>query len=261
MPRPARGDARTRPLFGGGAIREAEAAPALTRADWAHWPVADDWRKLLESFARSAAGESLVQRLQQRLDAGAVIYPPEPLRALMLTPRASVRVVILGQDPYHGPGQAEGLAFSVAEGVRWPPSLRNLFKERARGEGRPMPSPGDRSGSLVPWAQQGVLLLNTTLTVESAAPMSHAGWGWEALTDAIIAACAASQRPVAYLLWGAHAQSKRPLIDERRHCVLTANHPSPLSATRGPAPFIGCGHFAAVNDWLRERGEKTIDWF
>lgn len=264
-------DAATRSLFEGGVGAAAEAvlpaaervaAPALAHdADLRQWPLATDWHPLLQSFADSETGIALMQRLRQRLDAGAVIYPPEPLRALDLTPLAAVRVVILGQDPYHGPGQAEGLAFSVAAGVRWPPSLRNLYKEWARGEGRPASPPVDRSGSLVAWARQGVLLLNTTLTVEAGAAASHAGWGWEALTDRLIAACSADARPKAFLLWGAHAQGKAGLIDGARHLVLRANHPSPLSALRPPVPFIGCGHFQTVNRWFAEKNQKTIDWF
>jgi len=232
----------------------------MTRLErWApeQWPVADDWRSLTDDFWSGETGQALARRVQARLDAGATVYPPEPLRALALTPLSDVRVVVLGQDPYHGEGQAEGLAFSVPDGVRLPPSLRNIYKELVRDRlGVDLP----RHGSLVHWARQGVLLLNTTLTVEAGAPASHAGWGWEALTDRLILASSAHVRPKAFLLWGAHAQSKAALIDAQRHLVLTANHPSPLSALRGPTPFMGCGHFAAVNRWLAERGEKTVAW-
>jgi len=169
---------------------------------------------------------------------------------------AQVRVVILGQDPYHGPGQAEGLAFSVAPGVKIPPSLRNMFKELQRDLGLPPPT----HGSLVRWAQQGVLLLNTCLTVEDGQPASHAGQGWEVLTDAVIRRCSESGPPKVFLLWGAHAQKKLGLIDGDRHRVLCANHPSPLSASRGPVPFIGSGHFRAVNHWLTAQGGSAIDW-
>jgi uracil-DNA glycosylase len=153
-------------------------------------------------------------------------------------------VVILGQDPYHGRGQAEGLAFSVAPGVALPPSLRNIFKELQRDLGTPPPAFPQPGGSLVKWARNGVLLLNTTLTVEEGQPASHAGQGWEVLTDAVIRHVAQGSRPVVFMLWGAHAQAKRAVIPpDRGHLVLCANHPSPLSALRPPVPFIGCGHF------------------
>ncbi len=194
--------------------------------------------------------------LQQRLDLGALIYPPQPLRALELTPSDEVRVVILGQDPYHGPGQAEGLAFSVAPGVKVPPSLRNLFKELHRDLGLPVPE----SGSLVRWARQGVLLLNTCLTVEDGQPASHAGRGWESLTDAVIRHCSEAGPPKVFLLWGAHAQKKATLIDTTRHKLLCANHPSPLSASRGPVPFLGCGHLGAANRWLISQGRPQVAW-
>jgi uracil-DNA glycosylase len=223
-------------------------------ADPASWEVHDSWRAELETFWGSPAGASLRRFLAERLAAGAVIYPPQPLRALALTPREAVRVVILGQDPYHGPGQAEGLAFSVAPGVRLPPSLRNIFKELQRDRGRPMLV----DGSLVRWAGQGVLLLNTCLTVEDGQPASHAKRGWEALTDALIRAVAAQSSPTVFMLWGAHAQAKRAWVDESRHLVLQANHPSPLSALRAPAPFIGCGHFGQAEDWLAERGQRVL---
>ncbi|MEZ5707622.1 MAG: uracil-DNA glycosylase [Burkholderiaceae bacterium] len=220
------------------------------------WPVAPDWLELVQAFWRGADGTGLRQFLLERQNAGATIYPPEPLRALFLTPLAQVRVVILGQDPYHGSGQAEGLAFSVAPGVKVPPSLRNMFKELYRDLGTPAPD----DGSLVRWAAQGVLLINTCLTVEDGLPASHAGRGWEPLTDSIVRHCAVHGRPKAFLLWGAHAQSKVRLIDPQRHLVLKANHPSPLSAARGPSPFLGCGHFGQVNRWLQARGETCIRW-
>ena len=161
-----------------------------------------------------------------------------------------------GQDPYHGPGQAEGLAFSVAPGVKLPPSLRNIFKERERDLNLPMPS----HGSLRSWARQGILLLNTSLTVENGEPASHARKGWEVLTDGLLAEVAATATPCVYLLWGAHAQAKAGLIHEhatrsgREFVVLQANHPSPLSALRPPFPFIGCGHFGQASRWLAQRG-------
>ena len=232
-------------------------AGAATPQDYAwQWPVQADWSALVGDFWASATGQALQAFLQQRLDNGAVIYPPQPLRALALTPLSEVRVVILGQDPYHGPGQAEGLAFSVAPGVRIPPSLRNIFKELQRDLG--LPTPAD--GSLMRWAQQGVLLLNTTLTVEEGQPASHAAKGWEVLTDALIRHCSEDSASKVFLLWGAHAQKKSGLIDARRHQVLCANHPSPLSVSRGPAPFLGCGHFGAVNRWLDSRGQVPVAW-
>ena len=221
----------------------------LMTADPAHWPVAPGWQPLVDEFFASAAGRQLLAFLEQRLDAGAVIFPPKPLRALELTPPESVRIVILGQDPYHGRGQAEGLAFSVAPGVPLPPSLRNIFKEIQRDLGVAPPAFPDPGGSLVKWSTHGVLLLNTCLTVEEGQPASHAGRGWELLTDAVIRHVARSDRPVMFMLWGSHAQSKRSLIDAARHKILLANHPSPLSALRPPIPFIGCGHFGQARAW------------
>jgi uracil-DNA glycosylase len=221
----------------------------LTSADPARWPVAPGWQPLVDEFFASAAGRQLLAFLQQRLDAGAVIFPPRPLRALELTPPESVRIVILGQDPYHGRGQAEGLAFSVAPGVALPPSLRNIFKEIERDLGVPPPVFPNPGGSLVKWATHGVLLLNTCLTVEEGQPASHAGRGWELLTDAVIRHVAQGERPAMFMLWGSHAQSKRSLIDAARHKILLANHPSPLSALRPPIPFIGCGHFGQARAW------------
>lgn len=221
----------------------------LQSADAANWPVAAGWQPLVDGFFESAAGQGLLAFLKQRMQVGASIFPPLPLRALQLTPPEAARVVILGQDPYHGRGQAEGLAFSVAPGVQLPPSLRNIFKELQRDLGTPFPAMPLPGGSLVKWAQKGVLLLNTCLTVEEGLPAGHAGKGWELLTDAIIRQVSKEAQPTVFMLWGAHAQSKRPLIDASRHLVLTANHPSPLSALRPPVPFIGCGHFSQARDW------------
>lgn len=216
----------------------------LETANPADWPVAAGWQSLADGFFASVTGQGLLAFLQARLQAGAAIFPPLPLRALELTPPEAVRVVILGQDPYHGRGQAEGLAFSVAAGVAVPPSLRNIFKELQRDLGTPPPVFPQPGGSLMQWAKNGVLLLNTCLTVEEGQAASHAGKGWERLTDAVIAQVAQGPRPVVFMLWGAHAQSKRALIaPDRGHLVLVANHPSPLSALRPPLPFIGCGHF------------------
>jgi uracil-DNA glycosylase len=233
--------------FGAQPLAASQAALTLRRPPW---PVAPDWQALVDGFWQSLAGKQLHRFLQQRQTDGATIYPPQPLRALQLTPLASVKVVILGQDPYHGPGQGEGLAFSVARGVKIPPSLRNIFKERQRDLGLPAPA----HGSLQHWAEQGVLLLNTTLTVEDAQPASHAKKGWEVLTDSLIQACARQSSPVVFMLWGGHAQAKQALIavhnEDQRHLVLSANHPSPLSALRPPAPFMGCAHFSAARRWV-----------
>jgi uracil-DNA glycosylase len=218
-----------------------------------------DWRPVVDAWRASPDGQGLLAHVAQRQAEGTAIYPADPLRALSLTPLASVRVVILGQDPYHGPGQAEGLAFSVPPGVKPPPSLRNIFVELQRDLGLPPAA----SGHLGDWARQGVLLLNTSLTVEGGLPASHAGRGWEALTDALIEAVARQPRRVVFLLWGSHAQAKAGLIElaaPGRHALLRANHPSPLSARRPPRPFIGCGHFGAVVreglaiDWARHPG-------
>ena len=178
-----------------------------------------------------------------------------PLRALELTPLSEVRVLILGQDPYHGPGQAEGLAFSVAAGVRVPPSLRNIYKEMAREAGQPFVPPGH--GSLVHWAQQGVLLLNTALTVVANEANSHRHLGWEQFTDQVIRAISANAEGIVFLLWGSHAIKKSQLIDKTKHHILTAPHPSPLSAHRG---FLGCGHFAKANELLQQQGKNPIRW-
>ena len=239
------------------------AAPSAGRLT--DWPPAREgllpgWREVVDDFLSSDVGQALSARIEQALISGAVVYPPEPFRALALTALAEVRVVILGQDPYHGPGQAEGLAFSVAQGVKLPPSLRNIFKELQRSLAVPMPA----DGSLVRWARQGVLLLNTSLTVEEGQAASHARWGWEVLTDRLIALAASRAQPTVFMLWGAHAQAKRSLIEaaapDGRHQVLQANHPSPLSALRPPVPFLGCDHFALANAWLLAQGQKTIAW-
>ena len=221
-----------------------QGAGQLRSANPADWPVAPGWQPLVGAFFQSAQGQALLRFLQERLETGVSIFPPQPLRALLLTPPEAVRTVILGQDPYHGRGQAEGLAFSVAPGVACPPSLRNIFKELQRDLGTPSPAFPYPGGSLVPWAEAGTLLLNTCLTVEEGKPASHAGRGWEALTDSVIRLVSAQPQSVVFMLWGAHAQGKRPLIDASRHLVLMANHPSPLSARRAPRPFLGCGHFS-----------------
>jgi uracil-DNA glycosylase len=215
------------------------------------------WQPVVDAWLASLPGQALVGFVDQRLAAGATVFPARPLRALELTPLAHTRVVLLGQDPYHGAGQAEGLAFSVPEGVPLPPSLRNVYKELQRDLGCKPP----RHGHLVAWAQRGVLLLNTTLTVEEGQPASHAKRGWEALTDALIRAAAEEAQPKVFMLWGAHAQAKRPLIEAAggQHLVLVSNHPSPLAATKPPIPFIGNGHFGQASAFLAERG-RPIDW-
>lgn len=248
-------------LFADHPAAAAAAAPRLQV--WPPAPAAlqPGWSAVLEAFWAGPDGQRLDAFLRRRLAAGAVVYPPQPLWALALTPLSRVRVVILGQDPYHGPGQAQGLSFSVAPGMRVPPSLRNIFKELARDLGQAVPP----SGSLQPWAERGALLLNACLTVEDGAPASHAGQGWEALTDALLRAVVETAPACVYLLWGAHAQAKRAGIaaaaQARGHeaLLLEANHPSPLSATRGPHPFIGCGHFSTAQRWLAQRG-LHFDW-
>ena len=237
----------------------------MSERSLAQWPpdlqaLDEGWRPWVTDFLASTTGSALSRRLNQALHEGKVIYPPEPLRALELTPLTRVRVVIMGQDPYHGPGQAEGLAFSVPHGVKVPPSLRNIFKEMQQSLGVPVP----QDGSLVRWAQQGVLLLNTCLTVEAGKAASHAHWGWEALTDALLEAAAQNDQPSVFMLWGGQAQSKKNRIDghcaNHGHLILQSNHPSPLSAQRPPIPFLGCDHFALANEYLVQAGQKPIVW-
>lgn len=213
--------------------------------------LADGWAPIYEAWA--ATHGELLERVEARRRSGVAVYPPDPLRALRLTALDRCHVVILGQDPYHGPGQAEGLAFSVPHGLKPPPSLRNILSELERDCG--IRAAGQVS--LLAWAQRGALLLNTVLTVEDGLPASHARWGWEALTDSLIHAAARHPAPKAFLLWGAHAQAKRELIEGQGHLVLTANHPSPLSARRPPQPFLGCGHFRTAQAWLSARG---VNW-
>lgn len=216
------------------------------------------WRAPVDGFFASEQGGALLAFLAQRRAQGAQVYPPEPLRALALTPLTTVRVVILGQDPYHGPGQAHGLAFSVPDGVRPPPSLRNIFLELRTDLDCATPA----SGNLERWARQGVLLLNAVLTVEDGVAGSHAGRGWGQLTDALIAVLAQDAAPKAFLLWGAQAQAKKALIEtaHRGHGVFSANHPSPLSARRPPMPFLGCRHFSRANEFLVQHGRGRMDW-
>jgi uracil-DNA glycosylase len=199
----------------------------------------------------TALGEFL--RAERR--AGKRIFPAgsELFSAFDHTPLAQVKVVILGQDPYHGEGQAHGLCFSVRPGVPVPPSLQNIYKEIRDELGLPIPAHGD----LTHWADQGVLLLNSVLSVESAQAASHRGQGWETFTDRVIEVINRERDGVVFLLWGSYAQKKGAIIDRHRHHVLQAPHPSPLSAHRG---FFGCGHFRAANEYLQARGQAPIDW-
>ncbi len=193
--------------------------------------------------------------LQAEKRAGKKIFPPgnEFFNAFAHTPLDRVKVVILGQDPYHGEGQAHGLCFSVRQGVAVPPSLQNIYREIHTELGLPVPSHGD----LTAWADRGVLLLNSVLSVECAQAASHRGRGWEQFTDRVIEVIDREREGVVFMLWGSYAQRKGAIIDGSRHCVLKAPHPSPLSAHRG---FFGCGHFRAANDYLQQRGEAPIDW-
>ncbi len=222
--------------------------------------VQGDWAPLLRHWADSDAGRSLIRQVDARLDAGAIIYPADVFRALTLTPLSQVRVLILGQDPYHGPGQAEGLAFSVPDGQRLPPSLRNIVKELQRDLGLP----AALCGSLQAWARQGVLLLNSSLTVEDGRPASHSRLGWQVLTDKIVTAVSEHPRPKVFMLWGAHAQAKAALVQATAagHLMLQCNHPSPLSAARGPVPFAGCRHFGQAREFLRAADPTlpALDW-
>ncbi|WP_017333697.1 uracil-DNA glycosylase [Burkholderia stagnalis] len=250
----------------------AASAPVATSAPAAPSPAASDdvlhlaaqfdalpaaWRAVLAPFVAGDAYDPLCRFVDSERTAGKTVYPADVFRALRLTSPDDVKVVILGQDPYHGDDrgtpQAHGLAFSVPPAVRPPPSLRNIFKEIAANFGHDTP----RHGCLDTWARQGVLLLNTVLTVERGAAASHAKRGWEQCTDTLIRELASRHRGLVFMLWGAHAQAKRALFDANAHCVLEAPHPSPLSAHRG---FLGCRHFALANDYLVEQGREPIDW-
>ena len=215
----------------------------------------NSWKAALQEEFEQPYMKQLGEFLRREKAAGKAIYPPGPLifHALNSTPLEQVRVVILGQDPYHGAGQAHGLCFSVQPGVAPPPSLQNIFKELKRDLNLDMPS----HGYLQHWADQGVLMLNTSLTVEQGMAGSHAKMGWQRLTDRIIEVISERRSDVVFLLWGAHAQSKAKLIDPTRHLLLKSVHPSPLSAHRG---FIGNGHFSRANQFLKQRGLEPIDW-
>ncbi|WP_179403158.1 uracil-DNA glycosylase [Burkholderia guangdongensis] len=216
-----------------------------------------DWHALLAPFIASDTYAPLCRFVDGERAAGKTVYPADVFRALRLTHPDDVKIVILGQDPYHGDDrgtpQAHGLAFSVPPSVKPPPSLRNIFKEIAANFGHDAP----HHGCLDTWARQGVLLLNTVLTVERGAAASHAKRGWEQCTDTLIRELARRHRGLVFMLWGAHAQAKRALFDPAEHCVLEAPHPSPLSAHRG---FLGCRHFALANDYLAGQGRAPIDW-
>ncbi|BFI94785.1 MAG: uracil-DNA glycosylase [Rhodanobacter sp.] len=213
------------------------------------------WKARIGNYLERPDMQALAGFLRAEKRAGKAIYPPgeEIFAAFDHTPFDAVRVVILGQDPYHGPGQAHGLCFSVRPGVQTPPSLVNIFKEIDRDLG--IPAPGH--GCLTPWADRGVLLLNAVLTVERGLAASHQGKGWEGFTDAAIDALNREREGLVFMLWGSYAQRKGQLIDTRRHCVLKSVHPSPLSAHRG---FLGCGHFSAANRYLEGRGQAAVDW-
>lgn len=216
------------------------------------------WGELLADHIQGAAGQQLRSNLAAELKRHTVFpHPPDWFRALELTPPDAVRAVIIGQDPYHGPGQAHGLAFSVPAGQPPPPSLRNIFRELADDTGQAFPLAGDLS----PWARQGVLLLNRILTVRAHAPLSHRGMGWEDLTDAVIRQIVSRDRPVVFMLWGNEARALAPQLGAAARSgprlVLESAHPSPLSARRG---FFGCRHFSRASEWLVRQGLAAIDW-
>jgi len=214
------------------------------------------WSAVLGDEKEQPYFVAMMNEIAKRRADGITIYPPKEavFNAFSTTPFSKIKVVILGQDPYHGPHQAHGLSFSVLEGVKPPPSLANIYKELARDIADfDKPQGGDLSG----WAEQGVLLLNTVLTVEAGKAHSHAKLGWETFTDKVIELINAELSNVVFLLWGSHAQRKASAVDVSKHCVLKAPHPSPLSAHRG---FIGCGHFSKTNDYLAQNNLKPIDW-
>ena len=216
--------------------------------------IEESWKRVLAPEFEKPYFQALVQQLHAEKRAGRTIYPPGPLifNAFALTPFDKVKVVILGQDPYHGPGQAEGLSFSVPPGVAIPPSLVNIYKEIETDLGVKL----HKDGSLRGWAQQGVFLLNAALTVRAGQPTSHSRIGWTEFTDAVIRTLSDQRTGLVFLLWGNYARSKKELIDTTRHTVLEAAHPSPLA--RGA--FFGCRHFSRTNQILESEGKKTIDW-
>lgn len=214
------------------------------------------WKEAIGEEKEKPYFQQILQQVHQARHVGITIYPPqnEVFSAFSLTEFDQVKVVILGQDPYHRPNQAHGLSFSVKPPVAPPPSLLNIYKELATDiEGFVIP----KHGYLVDWAKQGVLLLNTVLTVEEGKANSHANWGWETFTDKVIAKLNAHRETIVFLLWGSHAQKKGAFIDRNKHCVLTAPHPSPLAAHRG---FFGCRHFSKANEYLKAHGMAEINW-
>lgn len=213
------------------------------------------WSDLLATEKKKPYFKAILEFLKKQYQQGKIIYPAKAdiFNALKYTPFDNVKVVIIGQDPYHGPNQAHGLCFSVKQGVRPPPSLKNIYKELHEDVGFDIPD----HGYLEKWTKQGVLLLNTSLSVEANKPQSHAKIGWQQFTDKIIECLNQHEKPIIYLLWGAHAQSKRQLIDTNKHYILATTHPSPLSAHRG---FLGCKHFSRTNDLLVHNGCQPIDW-
>ncbi len=215
----------------------------------------ESWLNHLESTFQSQDMQQLHDFLLQEKSRGKQLYPPGPLifNALNSTPLDHVKVVILGQDPYHGPGQAHGLSFSVPQGIKTPPSLQNIYKEIARDMGHPIPA----HGCLQSWTDQGVLLLNSVLTVEDSKAASHQKQGWEQFTDRIIQLIGEQRQHVVYMLWGRYAQDKGCFIDQDNNLVLTSTHPSPLSAYRG---FLGCGHFSQANAYLKKHDIDGVDW-
>ncbi len=217
--------------------------------------ICDAWLEVIGEEFEKPYMQALKAFLKAEKRAGKTIYPSGSnwFNAFNSTPFEQVKVVILGQDPYHGPGQAHGLCFSVLPGVRFPPSLLNIFKEIKQDLGIPMPA----NGCLQHWAEQGVLLLNATLTVEQTKAGSHQGKGWEQFTDRAILALNEGREGLVFLLWGSYAQKKGQFIDAEKHLVLKAPHPSPLSAHRG---FLGCGHFSKTNQYLESKGKEPIDW-
>ena len=216
--------------------------------------IASDWKELLREEFEKPYFETLTHFVREEYAAHR-IYPrgSNIFRAFDKCPFEQLKVVIIGQDPYHGPGQANGLCFSVGDGVPFPPSLRNIFQEVASDIGTPIPA----SGNLDRWAEQGVLLLNAVLTVREHEAASHAGRGWEQFTDAVVRAIATRKEGIVYLLWGSYAQKKGAIADPTRNCILKAVHPSPLSVYRG---FFGCRHFSRANEYLLSQGKTPINW-
>ncbi len=217
--------------------------------------IESSWKNVLRQEFNKNYFEQIAAFLKVEKTQGKTIYPPGPqiFNAFEQTPFDQVKIVLLGQDPYHGPGQAMGLSFSVPDGVKPPPSLVNIYKELKKDIGMPIPQTGD----LTPWTRQGVLLLNASLTVRAGEPNSHAKIGWHMFTDAVISKISDERRGVVFLLWGSFAQQKQYLIDETKHHVLKAAHPSPFSADKG---FFGCKHFSKANELLAKEGIEPVDW-